>query len=196
MSEHQYSYLDLCVLPDLRDRVLSSVPVVVFDSNLEGVLWANAAGVEFFGGNGLEDLLSFRPSPTQPFIQQLRNASSQIKVGEPLQRGFRVVRGIHSELIQCEISHYRLPNGETALLLASSDVKTRDDTKEHEIAALAVNALAGLAHAAAVMDDYGLTIAATETFSKIDLAPDQLNALITTLGNFMKLMLLLVVHLG
>ena len=64
MKKPEYSYLDLCVLPQLRELVLSPEPALVFDADIETVLWVNAAGAEFFGGDGVAEMLSSRPSPS------------------------------------------------------------------------------------------------------------------------------------
>lgn len=181
MQKPEYSYLDLCVLPKLRGHVLSAEPALVFDADIEAVLWVNAAGADFFGGEGVAELLSSRPSPSQPFIQQLRFAYEQLGEEETLSRGFRVVRGLRSELIQCELSMINLPHGEKALLLLCQDEKQLRTQKEHEIAEAAVNSLNGFADAAAIIDDYTLTIAATRSFSDVDLSVDDLQALVSDL---------------
>jgi len=178
MSETQYSYLDFCVLPQLRGLVLSSVPVIVFDLGMNSVLWANAAGADFFGGDGIEKLLEAKPSPSQPFIRQLRDASSQLVKHETLCRGFRVVRGFRSELVQCELQHMALPNGSQTVLLTCRDDKLARPHKEHEIAHSVIQSLQGFAHAASITDDFGLVIAASEKFSSIDLPMEELNRLI------------------
>ena len=181
MQKPEYSYLDLCVLPQLRSHVLSAEPALIFDADIEAVLWVNAAGAEFFGGEGVVEVLSSRPSPSQPFIQQLRFAYEQLSEEETLSRGFRVVRGLRSELIQCELSMITLPHGEKALLLLCQDEKLLRTLKEHEIADNAVNSLNGFADAAAIIDDYTLTIAATRSFSDIDLSVGDLQALVSDL---------------
>ncbi|MFK5980296.1 MAG: histidine kinase dimerization/phospho-acceptor domain-containing protein [Rhizobiaceae bacterium] len=181
MQKPEYSYLDLCVLQQLRGHVLSPEPALVFDAGIEVVLWVNAAGAEFFGGDGVVELLSSRPSPSQPFIQQLRFAYEQLRENETLSRGFRVVRGLRSELIQCELSMITLPHGEKALLLKCQDEKLLRTLKEYEIADNAVNSLNGFADAAAIIDDYTLTIAATRSFSDIDLSVDDLQVLVSDL---------------
>ena len=181
MPKLEYSYLDLCVLPQLRGRVLSPEPTLVFDGALEAVLWVNAAGAEYFGGEGVVELLSSRPSPSQPFIQQLRFAYEQLSEDETLSRGFRIVRGLRSELIQCDLSMITLPHGEKALLLLCQDEKQLRTQKEHEIADRAVNSLNGFSDATAIIDDYTLTIAATRSFSDIDLSVEDLQALVSDL---------------
>lgn len=181
MKKPEYSYLDLCVLPQLRELVLSPEPALVFDADIETVLWVNAAGAEFFGGDGVAEMLSSRPSPSQPFIQQLQYACAQLEDGEPLSRGFRVVRGLRSELIQCELTMMHLPQGEAAVLLQCSDEKLSRTKKEHEIASATVNSLEGFADAAAIIDDYTLTIASTPSFSGIDLSMEDLKSLVDDL---------------
>ncbi|MCG6857922.1 MAG: PAS domain S-box protein [Salaquimonas sp.] len=178
MPESRYSFLDLTVLAELRRRVLSPEATILFDGDMHGVLWANAPGSTLFGGTDLAELIGLPLSQTQPFVRQLRDAVSQIEADEPLVRGFRVARGLRTEFIQCELSRVRLPAGEEAVLLVCTEDRLTRPAREHELAARAVNSLAGLAAAAAIVDDYGLAIAATDSFAGIDLAPEDIAILV------------------
>ena len=78
MHEHEHSYLDLSVLPELRTCVLSQDAVVLFRNDLKAILWANAAGAKLFGGEGVVDLLSATLSDNQSVVRQLRDTIGQM----------------------------------------------------------------------------------------------------------------------
>lgn len=177
-ANKDYSYLDYCVLPHLREWVLANEPVVLFASALDEVLWSNAAGAVFFGCESIGEMLQSKPSSSQPFIKQLKDAAPQIEGLEPLRRGFRIVRGMRSELIDCELRLLNLPNGEATYLLIASREARVAKPDEYATALSVANSLLGFASAAAVTDDAALTLAATDTFSKVDLDPEELSNLV------------------
>ncbi|MCB1462415.1 MAG: PAS domain S-box protein [Nitratireductor sp.] len=178
MPGSRYSFLDLTVLAELRRRVLSPEATILFGDDMHAVLWANAPGAALFGGTDLAELIDLPLGQTQPFVRQLRDAATQIEDGEPLVRGFRVARGLRTEFIQCELSRIHLPAGEEAVLLVCTEDRLTKPAREHELAARAVDSLVGLASAAAIVDDYGLAIAATGNFADIDLAPEDIAILV------------------
>ncbi|MEC9343135.1 MAG: hypothetical protein VYD64_04735, partial [Pseudomonadota bacterium] len=178
MPGSRYSFLDLTVLAELRRRVLAPEATVLFAGDMLSVLWANAPGAALFGGTDLAELIDVVLSPTQPFVRQLRDAATQIEEDAPLVRGFRVSRGLRTEFIQCELSRIELPGGEDAVLLVTTGDRFSRPAREHELAARAVDSLAGFSTAAAIVDDYGLAIAATSGFADVDLAPEELSVLI------------------
>ena len=177
-ANKDYSYLDYCVFTPLRPWVLANEPVVLFSHALDAVLWSNAAGAAFFGCESIGEMLQSKPSPSQPFIKQLKDAVPQIEGQEPLRRGFRIIRGMRSELIDCELRQITLPNGETTYLLVAYHESRMAKPSEYDTAQTVANSLLGFASAAAVADDAGLTLAATDTFSRLDMDPDLLTDMV------------------
>lgn len=176
MAATHYSFVDLTVLPALRRRLLASEATVLFAADLGRVLWANPRGARLFGGAGIAELVGSPLSPQQPFVRQLAAAVRQIEPDEPIVRGFRLARGARSELILCELSCLALPGGEAAVLLAAMDERGAAPGREHELAAAAVEALSGFTPAAAIVDDYGLALAASPGFADIELSPEDIAA--------------------
>ncbi len=196
MPGSRYSFLDLTVLAELRRRVLAPEATILFDADMHAVLWANAPGAALFGGTDLAEIIGIPLSPSQPFVRQLRDAVSQIENNEPMVRGFRVARGLRTEFIQCELSFVRLPAGEQAVLLVTTEDRFARATREHELAANAVDSFTGLASAAAIVDDYGLAIAASDSFANIDLSPEDISVLIDEVAEESDRLLKRVVDLG
>ncbi|WP_075995596.1 PAS domain S-box protein [Salaquimonas pukyongi] len=164
MSTSDYSYLDLTVMGFLRKRVLSQDAAVLFSPGFERVLWANAFGARLFSGSGLADLLDVRLTQAHPLIRQIANAIRQVEDDEPVVRQLRISHGLNSELIASEISRCVLPNGEEAILLVCPYGGKDRRLREHQLAAEAVSILEDFAAAAAVLDEFGLVLAASQTF--------------------------------
>lgn len=178
MAETTYAFLDLTGLAALRTKVLATEAAIVFDETLSRALWANAAGAQLFGGDGIVMLTASRLNSGQPFVRQLRDAARQIVDDEPITRGFRIVKGLRTEFIQCELAWLALPDGARAILLTCADETMFRRKREHDLAEDAVAALEGVAQAAAILDEYGLPIAASDSFAAIDIAADDLEAAI------------------
>jgi len=176
MTRSKYSYLDLTVLPFLRRKVLSGDATILFSSNFTSVVWANAVGTDLFGGRGIADLLETRLSEGHSLVKQFRNAALQLESNEPIMRGFRITRGFKSELIQCELSKVDLPDGSEAILLVCSS--SRRTIRENELAEMAVASLEGFADAAAIVDEYGLVLASSSQFDRMEIDPEQLQELV------------------
>ncbi len=183
MQDHEHSYLDLSVLPELRPFVLSPDAVAVFREDLSSIIWSNAAGAQLLGGNGIVDLLATSLSNSQSFIKQLGNAVSQLEDGAPLLRGFRVHQGLRSKLLQCEISRIKLSADDSGLMLVCSASGAEAGEEEHKLADNAVEALDGFADASAILDDFGLPLAASARFGDIGLSEDVLASLTQELKN-------------
>ena len=177
MQGHEHSYLDLSVLPELRPYVLSADAVALFREDLSSIIWSNAAGARLLGGKGIVDLLSTRLSDSQSFVRQLGNAVSQLEDGSPLFRGFRVQQGLRSRLLQCEISRIQLSPDDFGLMLVCNGDDPDAVEEEHKLAEDAVEALDGFADASAILDDFGLPLAASASFDEVGLSEDVLAGL-------------------
>lgn len=165
-------------MPFLRRKVISSEAVLVFDSNLQSILWANAAGTKLFGGNNVGELLEIDLNMASELMGQIKNALPQIQNNEPIVRGYRISKGITSVLIKGELSTQTLPDNSQVVLLVFAEKKTDKRKREHELAAMAVESLEGFADAAAIVDDYGLVIASSSKFDDMNVYPTVLHDLV------------------
>jgi len=172
MHGQNHSYLDLSVLRELRHYIISDDAVVLFNGDIDQILWANAAGAKLFGGSGVVDLLSTRITESQSVISQLKKAISKMGEARLAVRGVRVSQGLRSLLIQFEINKITLPDGDSAYRVTnySKQPQSHDDDT---LAQGAVETLSGFADAAAILDDEGNIIAKSENFK--ELGPDHDN---------------------
>ena len=181
MQGHEHSYLDLSVLPELRHCILSNEAVVLFNKDLRSLLWANAAGAKLFGGQGVEDLLNVTLSDNQSVIRQLRDAIAQVQDGEPIIRGVRINQGVRSILLQFEIRQIDLPGDDVGYMVTSQGDQIIPNKSENSLAIMAVESLDGFADAAAILDDYGLPLAASPSFGELGPEEDTLQGLVESL---------------
>ena len=78
MNGKTYAYLDLATLPAVGAVLLDPRPAFVFRGDGSGVLWANAAGVAFFGEPAMGALLDRRFSPSNPVTQSLARLAKSL----------------------------------------------------------------------------------------------------------------------
>ena len=167
MPGQSHSYLDLSVIPEVAAHILSPKPVILVAGTQDSILWANAAGAQLFGGKGIVQLLAATLNNRQSFTNQLQSAIAQMDQSSRLTRGFRLNNGEHSMLLQFEINRLDLADGSMAYLVENLNDIPADLVTETKLAEEAVNALDGFADAAAILDGYGLVLAATSEFSAI-----------------------------
>lgn len=175
MQGHSHSYLDLSVLKELRNCVISSDAVVLFNSQVDEIIWANAAGAQLFGGRGVVDLLSTKITESQSVVKQLKKAILKMGDTKSMVRGVRVNQGLRSLLIQFQIKRIKLPDDETGYRVTNYS-KSDGQENETSMAKNAVDALEGFADAAAIFDDEGDVIASSQNFAST--GPNQ-NSLLT-----------------
>jgi len=169
MHGQNHSYLDLSVLKELRHCIISNDAVVLFNEDVDQIIWANAAGAKLFGGRGVVDLLATRITESQSVVSQLKKAISTMGKTRSIVRGVRVSQGLRSLLIQFEIRKIMLPDGDTGYKVTNHSKETQT-LNDNTLARNAVETLTGFADASAIIDDDGKVIAQSENFG--ELGPD------------------------
>ena len=81
MSARNLAYLDLSALPTVGPALLSARPTFVWAPDGRRVLWANAAGADFFGVAELDRLLERRFSETFPSTLQIARFARALPKG-------------------------------------------------------------------------------------------------------------------
>ena len=175
-------YIQLAATANLRAKVLSGDAAVVFSRNMEEIVWANSQGARLFGGGRIAALLASPISRSHPFIRQLQDAALQIEGTEPVVRGFRIARGLTSQLIQCELQPLQLPEIGEAILLGCAPMDGPSLMREHERARGAVDALGDMVFAAAIVDGHGLPLAASPSFVETGLDEETIDKWLSSAG--------------
>ena len=180
MQGQNQSYLDLSVLKELRHHVLSQDAVVLFNQSVDKILWANATGARLFGGRGVVDLLSAKLSDNQSIVRQLKDSIEQIEDEKTVIRGFRIHQGLRSLLIQFEIKRIHLSDDEIGYKVTNF-FDGNKIANENTLADLSVESLNGFADAAAILDDYGLPLAASKNFQELGPSEEVLSSMVSEL---------------
>ena len=163
----------------LLKNALARHAIVIYSDQLSEILWANLSGANLFGGANISDFMTTNIQATHPFIQQLKSAVRQLGE-EPIYRGFRLVNEGKSRFIQCEIG--LIDFHKTDIANNEDDHKARaiivkcansamENLEEHEFAQFMLKNFAGLKPVAAICDQYGLAIAATDSFAEFEISP-------------------------
>jgi PAS domain S-box-containing protein len=174
MQDYGNANLALILLPQLRDRLLSREPAVLFSDDMRHIRWANAAGVEMFGGEEARGLFTEEFDASHPLIRQFLLAASQIGPGGSIVRGFRITRGGKTQFIQCELQKPDFDASETGTMLVGRDERLRSNLAEHEAAAKTIAIFEPGGAGIAIIDAFGLTLAADENFLQMDFSESDL----------------------
>ncbi len=180
MQGQNQSYLDLSVLKELRKHVLSQDAVVLFNPEIDKILWANATGAQLFGGRGVVDLLSATLTDNQSIVRQLKDSIEQIEDDKTIVRGFRINQGLRSLLIQFEIKRIQLSDTDFGYKVTNFFDGSKN-ASENTLADHAVETLNGFADAAAILDDYGLPLSASKNFQELGPSEEILSSLVDEL---------------
>ena len=180
MQGQNQSYLDLSVIKELRKHVLSQDAVVVFNDKLNSIIWANALGAELFGGRGVVDLLSATITDNQSIVRQLKDSIEQMSDTKMITRGFRVNQGLRSLIIQFEIKRIKLYENEVGYKVTNYFDGTKLDS-DKTLANNAVASLNNFADAAAILNNNGIALSASQNFHELGPSDKILSSMINEL---------------
>lgn len=183
-------WLDCIANTPLQDAVLSKQAVIVVSGDLKQILWANTSGASLFGGMSVLEILDTRFDADHPFLRQLSSAVRQLS-DESIYRGFRIADEGRSRLLQCKIgtldgSDFSQNEGAEKAIILECANPALSDMKEHELAELMLENITPFYSVAAICDEYGLVIAATDEFADIDIESELLDDLAKYMGTRQK----------
>jgi PAS domain S-box-containing protein len=170
-------FADWMLLPHLRGRILAHAPAFVFDSELNRLSWANAAGAELLGCRDIVASLQSQGDLQTGFLRQLAGAARQIKGAESLVRNFRVFRDGNADYARLELRGFAVQGGGHAILATGLDECGRPAIPEHCRAAALIEACAEPGLCAAFIDEYGLVIAASPDLAGLTIGDEDFAAL-------------------
>lgn len=121
MTPYFHSFLELSSTSELVDLCTNAAPAWVWSADGSHILWANAAGAEFFSAKSLEDLEGkdgFFRSPARPFIERIATSGSSERA--TIER-LRFYRGLRVLLLTCQCRRISLSDGSNAALIICVD---------------------------------------------------------------------------
>lgn len=173
MASATYSFLDIAVLDEVRQRLVDGQSLAILLPDLSEILWANASGARLFGHGDIEAAIGGQPKLGETALRQIRAAAGLPGAGKSRPVAIRLTRGLKSTIIQMEATGIALPDGETAVLF-SQDIEGADQSA---IARDLVSGFSEPGHFAAVLDEKGQVAAASDGFDALALPQAMLGSL-------------------
>ncbi len=178
MGQANYPYLDLSVLPEIRNHVIAPNAAVLFSADLERVLWANGEGASLIGSPAIRRALEGSIEVNPATMRQIEMAVDRLADSDSSTAIMRMRGGYKTRLLGFTVCPINLPKGEAAILLVTESLHGRSHGFD-DMARVAVDCLDGYSHASAILDDQGGIIAASEHFSKLNVANSALSKLVS-----------------
>jgi PAS domain S-box-containing protein len=169
MGSRTYSFLDVAALAAVGPRLAAGDALVVLDTALSTVLWANGAGARIFGANDPISFIGTDPALRSPVRRQIEATSGFPAIGVNRGLVLRLAGGLFSRTTAFAASEIGMPDGETGILLATTPARVRPGA--------ALDGLSGDGQFAALLDGEGSLIAAADGFSGLGIGPATLAGL-------------------
>ena len=176
MNGRTNAYLDLVALPHVGAVMLDSRPAFVFRGDGSAVLFANAAGVAFFGAPDVGALLDRRFTKASPFAAHLARLAKSLHADHDRLELLRVSFGVTQSVLPAACRKLDLGAGARAVLAVGTTGGLRESlsTRAERLA----DAIAGSDLLAAVIDRDGRVLGASGGFDALEPASAALDALI------------------
>ncbi len=106
------------VLPSLEDLRVLPQPSWLWDSDRARIVWANTAGIAFFGGETLFDLLERPFDRAEPGVENLGSLARRLRRGETRKALLHFPSTGGTTPLSCQCNLHTLPDGRTGILVA------------------------------------------------------------------------------
>ena len=180
MNGKTYPYLELAALPPVGAALLDPAPAFVFSGDGTRILWANAAGVAFFGETRMGALLDRQLSSLNPLKAQLARLARLLPSETTRLEILRVGLGVSLTTLPAACRRLNLAGGATAVFAravaggGAESLATRAERLADTIAC--EDCLV------AVLDRDGKVLGASGGYDALAPAEDAIDALIETAG--------------
>ncbi|GLS38351.1 ATPase [Mesorhizobium tianshanense] len=182
MPSENYSFLDVAVLDEVRQRFAAGNAIALLSADLEQVIWANGPGAAVFGYPDIEAIIG--ASTGLPLIvrRQIMATGGFPQIGRDRAITIRLATGLTSRAVGFLASAVTMPDGENAIMLAVPAAQTGSRSAA-EIAARAISGFTEDSHFIAFVDAKGNIEAASDGFSALGILPETLVALVADVAN-------------
>ncbi|WEX08810.1 PAS domain S-box protein [Chelativorans sp. AA-79] len=174
MASTSYSFLDMVVLDEVRERFALGDALAVLSPALDEILWANGAGAIWLGFADIEAAIGERPRLPPTALRQIAAAPGFPHVGRDRTIALRVANGLKSRMVMLQANTITLPRGEEALLLALP----APAAEQQEQAERAIAGFDEPGHFAALLEADGTVAAASAGFDELGIDRETLQALV------------------
>ena len=114
-----YSFVDVAVIDGVRERFARADALVVLESDLGRIVWANGSGAMLLGYADVEEAIGQQSNLGPISRRQIESLSGFPAIGPERSISIRLPSGPSSRLATLSASDLRLPNGERGILLAA-----------------------------------------------------------------------------
>jgi PAS domain S-box-containing protein len=182
MPSENYSFLDVAVLDEVRQRFAAGDALAILSADLEQVIWANGPGAAVFGYPDIEAIIG--ASAQLPLIarRQIMATSGFPRIGSDRAIMVRLATGMTSRAVGFLASTVTMPDGENAIMLAVPATQTGSRSAA-EIAGRAIGGFTEDGHFIAFIDGNGGIEAASDGFSALGILPETLAALVADVAH-------------
>jgi hypothetical protein len=158
MVQSAYPFIDIAVLDPVRSAFLAGDAIVVLDAELEEIIWANGPGAVLFGHDDVETARGADAKLGMAARRQIAATPGFPRIGPGRSLLVRLPQGLASSAIGFVAAQVRLPDGQTAIMLAAPDAKA-DSRSASEKGARAIHGIAQDGQHAALIGAKGEIIA-------------------------------------
>ncbi|MEP9370785.1 PAS domain S-box protein [Mesorhizobium sp. KR1-2] len=181
MPSASYSFIDVAILDDVRQRFAYGDALAILTTALDQVIWANGPGAAALGYAGIEAIIGEEPGLSLAARRQIMATSGFPHIGRDRSLLVRIASGTTSRAVNCLASAITLPDGEEALLLAFP-ADQGGARSERQLAERAIGGLDGHGQFAAFIGEDGHVEAASSGFEALGIAPQTLSELAAEVG--------------
>ena len=169
MPSASYSFLDVVILDEVRQRFAAGDAMVILSTDLEQVIWANGPGAALFGYPDVEAVIGASAQLGLAAKRQISATSGFPAIGRDRSVMVRLATGMTSRAVTFLATALAMPDGEKAILLAVP-AAVGGARSEREIAARAIAGFSEAGHFVAFVDAQGGIEAASPGFSALGLS--------------------------
>ncbi len=176
MPSETYSFLDVAVLDEVRERFAAGDALAILSADLEQVIWANGPGALLFDYRDVEAIIGADARLGAAARRQIMSARGFPAIGRDRPILVRMASGVSSRIEAFLASAVTLPDGEAAILLAVPAAATgaADATTT---AARAISGFTEAGHFVAIVAADGTIAAASAGFAGLGIGTDMLAAM-------------------
>jgi len=136
MPSVSYSFIDVVVLDEVRERFANGDAMAILSTDLEQVIWANGPGAQLFGYSQIEAIIGASPMLNAAARRQIMATSGFPHIGRDRRLLVRLATGTASQAVGFSASALKMPDGEDAILLAVSASSGEEDKAPRSISGL------------------------------------------------------------
>ncbi len=182
MTSSEYSFIDIAVLDEVRERFAAGDALIILSADLGEVIWANGPGAALIGFADIEAVMGAPPPFSPAACRQISATPGFPEIGRDRPLIVRIARGLASRPIPFFASALSLPDGERALMLANPLGEGDAGRSARDVAARAIGGISNAGYFAALIGSDGM-LAATPGFDQLGITEDAIGAILVEAKN-------------